>query len=210
MPEPMVARMEPVRRRNWSFLRRPLGAVFAAAAVLLTKPVLALFIAGAAVAAAGLILRVWARGCIRKNLEVTTAGPYRLTRNPLYLANLAVILGLVLIAGNLWLGLAAGVAFPLIFRHLVAIEERFLAAQFGPDYQAYRRAVPRFVSLKMLLGRTPPAPATGAFSWRRAATELFFAAGLALWIAVAGLVGLGAGQPMAFKLFALARKLLGC
>ena len=210
MPEPMAARMEPVRRRSWSLLRRPLAAVFAAATMLLTNPVLPLFIAGAVVAATGLGLRVWARGCIRKNLEVTTAGPYRLTRNPLYLANLGIILGLVLIAGNLWLGLAAGVAFPLIFRHLAAIEERFLAGQFGPEYQAYRRAVPRFISLKSLLRRTPPVPGTGAFSWRRAGTELLFAAGLALWVAVAGLVGLGADQPMAFRLFALARKLLGC
>ena len=204
----MARVVERRRRFNWVRMRRPVAAGFVVATVLVTRPVLPLFVAGTIAVAAGLVLRVWARGYIRKNLELTTAGPYRLTRNPLYLANLGIILGVVLVAGNLWLALAAGAVFPVLFRHLVvSSEERTLAALFGPEYSAYCRAVPRFISFRALFGRTPPVPATGDFGWRRAGTELFFSTVLALWIVVVGLVGFGADRPVAFELFALTKSL---
>ena len=43
---------------------------------------------------AGSGVHLWSKGCLQQNLRLTTAGPYRWTRNPFYLANLLIDLGL--------------------------------------------------------------------------------------------------------------------
>ncbi len=139
--------------------RVPLG--FAAAAVLLlaAQPRALSLALGLPLAACGLALRAAAAGHIRKNDALATTGPYRCTRNPLYLGSAILALGLI-VAANVWwlallaLALLAGVYLPVIRR-----EERFLAARFGPAFTAYAARVPR------LLPRWPaPAAAGGRFS----------------------------------------------
>lgn len=72
-------------------------------------------------------------------------GPYRLSRNPLYVGLLALYLGLALLAPTFW-GL---VLFPtaVIFVHWGAIrpEERFLHERFGAPYDDYKRRVRRWL-----------------------------------------------------------------
>jgi len=75
---------------------------------------------------------------------LTVAGPYRYVRNPLYLGNILLAIGigsvgppvvtLLVIALNVW----------FVYR-LVAIEERFLRAAFGAAYERYCAAVPRLL-----------------------------------------------------------------
>ena len=52
-------------------------------------------------ALAGLAVRAWAAGVIKKDQELTTSGPYAFTRNPLYLGSLLLGSGGVL-AGGVW------------------------------------------------------------------------------------------------------------
>ncbi len=73
------------------------------------------------------------------------AGPYRWSRNPIYIAALAVILG------EAWLFLSEPLlvyaAEAAIICHLFVIgyEERTLRRRFGNDYVAYTRTVNRWI-----------------------------------------------------------------
>lgn len=76
--------------------------------------------------------------------ELITEGPYRYTRNPLYLSMTLMLIGLWVFLGSL----SPAVVVPLfvwwIATRFVAKEERHLEAQFGPAYRAYRAKVRRW------------------------------------------------------------------
>lgn len=107
------------------------------------------------------------RGGVDKKVyaaDLVTDGMFAHGRNPLYVGNLLVVAGILLLHGSPWvLGLGA-VFFGLSYIAIVAAEERFLAAKFGDAYQAYCRDVPRWrVRLKGL-----SATLKGfTFNWRR-------------------------------------------
>jgi len=78
-------------------------------------------------------------------LAVVTDGPFRFTRNPLYIAASGVYLGVAF-----WVdGLIPLVLFPLVFVGLhyaiVLPEERYLETKFGETYRTYRSRVPRWL-----------------------------------------------------------------
>ncbi|MFD0000463.1 methyltransferase family protein [Nocardia sp. NPDC127526] len=74
------------------------------------------------------------------------SGPYRLSRNPMYLAQLTLWAGWAALFGSLPVagGLAAWTAF---VTGLVRWEERSLHKRWGATYDAYRRRVPRWAAL---------------------------------------------------------------
>jgi protein-S-isoprenylcysteine O-methyltransferase Ste14 len=71
-------------------------------------------------------------------------GPYRYTRNPMYLWHLIFMLGLALTFWS-WFGLVLLAARAAWFQHRVLGDEARLAATFGADYEAYRARVKRWV-----------------------------------------------------------------
>jgi len=72
-------------------------------------------------------------------------GPYRLSRNPLYVGLLALYLGSALLTATFW-GLALfPVAVLLVLWGAVLPEERFLHRRFGTPYDDYRRRVRRWL-----------------------------------------------------------------
>jgi protein-S-isoprenylcysteine O-methyltransferase Ste14 len=74
--------------------------------------------------------------------RLVVGGLYRYVRNPMYVAVLTVIVGQALILGQLVL-LPYAAAFWVITAAFVRwYEEPALTQRFGPDYEAYRRAVP--------------------------------------------------------------------
>src|SRR5437868_15047907 len=77
-------------------------------------------------------------------VSLTTDGPYALTRNPLYLGNLAISLGLCLVAHDVWLLCIVAVLFAVQYRPIIAAGEQFLRDRFGPEYDAWCARVPRF------------------------------------------------------------------
>ncbi|NOZ03799.1 MAG: isoprenylcysteine carboxylmethyltransferase family protein [FCB group bacterium] len=80
--------------------------------------------------------------------SLCTAGPYAHTRNPLYIGNMLMYTGIVLIAGapNIWLMLAVTWAFFLTqYALIVALEEETLEKLFGEEYRVYRKNVPALI-----------------------------------------------------------------
>jgi protein-S-isoprenylcysteine O-methyltransferase Ste14 len=84
--------------------------------------------------------------------RLVVRGPYRRTRNPMYLAVCSVVVGEALAFGSFPLGVYAA-ALGLVFHlFVVCYEEPTLGRLFGEEYQAYRRAVPRWLGRS----RRPP------------------------------------------------------
>jgi protein-S-isoprenylcysteine O-methyltransferase Ste14 len=85
---------------------------------------------------------------VRGNEPTTTivrTGPYRFTRNPIYLAFTVLQLGLAMWTDNPWMLLTLLPAFGLMERVVVPREERYLEAKFGAEYLDYKRSVRRWV-----------------------------------------------------------------
>ena len=82
------------------------------------------------------------------NLPTTTiveSGPYRFTRNPIYLGTFLGLIGLAIAFDNLWL-LMLLVPFALVISYgVVAREEAYLERKFSDVYRGYRSRVPRWL-----------------------------------------------------------------
>ena len=82
------------------------------------------------------------------NLPSTTiveAGPYRFTRNPIYLGMFLGLVGLAIGFDSLWL-LVMLAPFALVIRYgVVAREEAYLERKFGDAYRQYRARVRRWL-----------------------------------------------------------------
>jgi protein-S-isoprenylcysteine O-methyltransferase Ste14 len=72
-------------------------------------------------------------------------GPYRLSRNPLYVGLLALHLGLALLAPTGWGLVLFPAAVLLVFWGAIRPEERFLRERFGATYDDYARRVRRWL-----------------------------------------------------------------
>ena len=77
--------------------------------------------------------------------SLVRSGPFRFTRNPMYLGLLTVLLGWAAWLGAPWSLLGPVVFFLYIQRFQIAPEERVLVEKFGEEYQQYRRAVRRWL-----------------------------------------------------------------
>jgi len=110
---------------------------------------------GAVVAAPGLFLAGWAFALFRRAKtglvpfsEASTLvakGPYRFTRNPMYVGMASLVLGLAVALGSLSALVGPVLFVVLIDRLFVQHEERQLEAAFGPAYLAYRSKVRRWL-----------------------------------------------------------------
>ncbi len=96
---------------------------------------------GIPVSIAGLALRAWAAGCLAKNRQLATGGPYAYTRNPLYIGTLLVAAGLTIAARNVYLGILFAAVFLFVYLPVIQLEEQHLRRLF-PEYAAYAREVP--------------------------------------------------------------------
>jgi protein-S-isoprenylcysteine O-methyltransferase Ste14 len=75
---------------------------------------------------------------------VVRGGPYRVVRNPMYVANVAIIIGSGLLFRSWRLLVWAGVVLIAFHVFVVAYEEPTLRRTFGGAYEAYRRDVGRW------------------------------------------------------------------
>ena len=82
---------------------------------------------------------------------VIRTGVYARVRHPRYLLYMLMILSMAFLTGALAIFLLAFLNV-LVYQILAPLEERKLLDQYGPQYEDYRRSVPRFVPH---LGRTP-------------------------------------------------------
>src|SRR5215831_4655900 len=111
--------------------------------------------AGALVFVVALALFAWAIVTLTRagsnvptNLPTTTiveSGPYRFTRNPIYLGMFLGLIGLAIAFNSLWLLLTL-VPLALVIRYgVVAREEAYLDRKFGHIYRRYRARVRRWL-----------------------------------------------------------------
>src|SRR5687767_1405025 len=110
---------------------------------------------GALLVAAGLALITWALATFHRHRtaiypnrpasRIVRDGPYRRTRNPMYVSMTLIYLGLTLLL-NSWLPLVfLPIALLLLMQLVVAREERYLRSAFGDEYAAYCRDVGRWL-----------------------------------------------------------------
>jgi protein-S-isoprenylcysteine O-methyltransferase Ste14 len=82
---------------------------------------------------------------LKPTTAIVTAGPFRFTRNPLYVGVLTLLLGLSLALGTWW-GLIVIVPLLLILHHGVVLrEEAYLERKFGESYLKYKSEVRRYL-----------------------------------------------------------------
>ena len=81
----------------------------------------------------------------KPSLVLVEGGPYRLTRNPMYLGLILVLVGCGFVASLDW-ALPLVIPFGLVLHHGVVLrEERYLGAKFGAPYRAYLDSTRRWL-----------------------------------------------------------------
>lgn len=129
--------------------------------------------------------RVYAEGLV-------TGGLFAHCRNPLYVGNLLILAGL-LVVWNAPLAYAFGVPFFLAgYVAIVAAEEAFLRGKFGAGYDAYCAAVPRWA---VRLGGLRASVEGMRFNWRRVVLKEYGSA--AYW--AAGICALQLADSLAYR-----------
>ncbi len=88
------------------------------------------------------------RGGVNKKIyadTLVTEGVFRHCRNPLYVGNLLIISGYLILHGNPWVYLIGGIYFLVSYQAIVLAEESFLLEKFGNDFQEYCKKVNRWI-----------------------------------------------------------------
>lgn len=129
------------------------------------EPTTSSVVIGVAVTLLGELIRLWgvayagsltrATGSVGAP-AVVMAGPYAFVRNPLYLGNIFMYVGIGILSNALfpWLPLVAAVVFILQYALIISLEEEFLGKEFGAGYFEYKKNVPRFIP-RLVPYRTP-------------------------------------------------------
>lgn len=131
--------------RAWAARWRvPLGFAVSIAYVVLARPTPGFLLAGSVLVLAGLALRAWAAGYLEKSSRLATAGPYALTRNPLYLGSSLLGAGFALAGRSVLMSAAFVILLAFIYAPVIRREAEFLQARFGEDYRRYAERVPLF------------------------------------------------------------------
>jgi len=76
---------------------------------------------------------------------VLDRGPFRFSRNPLYVGLIALDVALALLWPSTWALIGVPVGIALLFWGAIAPEERYLSIKFGAEYDDYRRRVRRWL-----------------------------------------------------------------
>lgn len=103
---------------------------------------------GIGIGVAGFALLAWAAMTLRRHQTtiipnqgasaLVTDGPFRFRRNPIYIADVLIMLGLAEITQNIWFAIM-GLVFAVLVTWLAILpEERHLEARFGDAYRAYK------------------------------------------------------------------------
>lgn len=81
----------------------------------------------------------------RASAHLVTGGPFSFTRNPIYLGNTMIVIGISLISGVAWFLPFALIAAFATQKLAIEREERHLAARFGKKYRDYAKKVRRWI-----------------------------------------------------------------
>jgi len=104
----------------------------------------------------GLFIRIYTVGYSRPNTsgrntkqqvadELNTTGIYSIIRNPLYVGNFFMWLGIAMLAGNFWFIIAFILFYFLYYERIIFTEEEFLKSKFGDTYLKWAHKTPIIV-----------------------------------------------------------------
>lgn len=155
-------------RAGFARWRVPLGFASAVLVLWLARPTVASLQVGLALAVVGQGLRVWAAGHLEKSREVTSSGPYRFTRHPLYLGSTLMGVGLAIAARHWLVAMLIGTYLAATLWTAIRTEEAYLRAAFGDAYDRYAQGALPGVSRR--------------FSWERAMRNKEYRAPLGLLV----------------------------
>ena len=133
--------------------RVPLGYVLALVAFWLADPTPRSLAIGGALAAVGEALRIWAAGHLEKGREVTSSGPYAITRHPLYAGSTIMGAGFAAAANNAVVAVLVAAYLALTITAAIRSEEAHLTDKFGAGYPAYRAGSAATVARRFSLER---------------------------------------------------------
>ena len=115
----------------------------------------ALILLGLSLLSGSLGLMFWADGTFKRwetavnpdnpATTLVTSGPYRFSRNPMYLAFILIQAGIGLVVNSWWLFIALLPAWIILRWGVIAREEQYLAERFGDAYLDYKTAVRRWL-----------------------------------------------------------------
>lgn len=136
-----------------------------------TENELAVWGVGLPIFAAGVVLRIWAQRhlCYRLKAErrLSVTGPYAHVRNPVYIGNTLILVGLAMTCELFWMALPTVLWAGLMYSLAIRFEENRLAKRHGDEYRRYQERVPRWVPrLPTLI--LPWADCARAVSWSAA------------------------------------------
>jgi protein-S-isoprenylcysteine O-methyltransferase Ste14 len=89
--------------------------------------------------------------------ELNTTGWYSVCRNPLYLGNSLIMLGIVMVPGSIGYVAICACSFWIYYERIIAAEEEFLHASFGSDFAEWARSTPIFFP-RLYGWKTPAKP----------------------------------------------------
>lgn len=127
----------------------------------------------------GLGIRIFTVGCVpagtsrrstreQSATSLNTSGMYSLLRHPLYLGNLFIFLGLVLLFKSIPFALLSAALYYLYYKRIMLAEEDFLSRQHGQSYRDWAAVTPAIVP-RWRGWKSPALP----FSWRSALRREF-------------------------------------
>lgn len=147
------------------------------------EPTLLSLLFGLLIVAVGEAIRFWGVSIAGSETRTTgtvggtyliTNGPFAYVRNPLYVGNMLLYLGVGVMSMALypWLVILAVVWFYFQYTLIVSKEEEYLSERFGEDYEHYKRHVRRFLprGTAYIAPNPPPktvTPSEGLASERR-------------------------------------------
>lgn len=82
---------------------------------------------------------------MKPTTALVTSGPYRITRNPMYVGMAFLYVALALALGVIWSLAFLPLVLLIVDRQVIVREERYLEAKFGEQYREYKRRVRRWL-----------------------------------------------------------------
>jgi len=76
---------------------------------------------------------------------IIQSGPFRITRNPLYLSMTLIYVGVALVMNTVWPLLLLPLVLLIMHRGVIQREERYLEQKFGDEYISYKSRVRRWI-----------------------------------------------------------------
>ncbi|MCJ7681603.1 MAG: isoprenylcysteine carboxylmethyltransferase family protein [Candidatus Aminicenantes bacterium] len=146
-------------------IRSALVGVFVC--LILARPTVRALLIGIGISILGLLLRAWASCHLRKDTDLAVCGPYRFTRNPLYLGNFLLGVSIAVGSHSLWVAAVFAVYFLIFYPVAIHVEKKKMEQIFPEEYRIYAQRVPIFFP------RLFPAPRIGnsPFSLKRYSTN---------------------------------------